>query len=234
MRSEVISEVSERIDTISAKRPRAIRREERPMARTRGWSGNPPTDDDEARQRIIEATKRCLDRLGPSKTTLADVAVELDISRPTIYRYFTTTDSLLHAAAVASSHEFMTRVAAHLNGITAPDVLLAEAITFTLEQIPKDPYIGVFLQPARRDSTIAQIIDTPSYFLTRTVLAQLEIDWDSIGMTDEHMAELAEMLLRLFVSFLSYPDHTRTREQTRAFFQRWVGGTLKAIALTGT
>ena len=34
--------------------------------RNRGWRGDPPADDVEARERIIAAAMRCIDRHGPN------------------------------------------------------------------------------------------------------------------------------------------------------------------------
>src|SRR5690242_3990748 len=51
-----------------------------PAMRTRGWQGDPPLTDDEARARILDAAKRCVERFGPSKTRLADVANELGVT----------------------------------------------------------------------------------------------------------------------------------------------------------
>ncbi|MEU5875916.1 helix-turn-helix domain-containing protein [Spirillospora sp. NPDC047279] len=62
--------------------------------RTRGWRGRPPRTDDEARARIIEATTRCVERFGPHKTGLTDVAEELGVTRATVYRYFGTIEEL--------------------------------------------------------------------------------------------------------------------------------------------
>ena len=66
----------------------------------KGWGGAPPADDHEARKRIIDAAIASIERRGPQRTTLSDVAVDLGITRPTVYRYFATTDELLTAAAV--------------------------------------------------------------------------------------------------------------------------------------
>jgi hypothetical protein len=62
--------------------------------KNRGWQGNPPADDAEARERIITAAMRCLDRYGPTKTGLSDVATELGVTRQTVYRYLRTLQSL--------------------------------------------------------------------------------------------------------------------------------------------
>jgi len=41
-----------------------------------GWRGDPPRSETEARKRIVGAAMRCVDRYGPAKTGLSDVAHE--------------------------------------------------------------------------------------------------------------------------------------------------------------
>src|SRR6516162_4950893 len=64
-----------------------------------GWRGDPPGSEAEARDRIVGAAVRCVDRYGPGKTGLSDVADELGVTRQTVYRYFAGTDDLLAAFA---------------------------------------------------------------------------------------------------------------------------------------
>lgn len=198
------------------------------MARTRGWGGNPPGDDDEARARIIASAKVCLDKFGPAKTGLADVAADLGVTRQTVYRYFTTTDELIFAAAADSSGEFLDRLSRHLQGIDEPDELLAEAITWTLEQLPREPYMGILLQPTRRDSATIRMVDDQALLYGHTFLAQLAIDWVALGFSDADLDDFAELLLRLLTSYLNRPDERRSRAELKRFFLRWVGSTLTA------
>jgi AcrR family transcriptional regulator len=50
---------------------------------------------DDARERILAAAERCIDRHGIRKTTMDDVASEIGLSRPSVYRYFADRDDLL-------------------------------------------------------------------------------------------------------------------------------------------
>src|SRR6201987_838580 len=50
---------------------------------------------DDARERILAAAERCIDRHGIRKTTMDDVASEVGLSRPSVYRYFADRDDLL-------------------------------------------------------------------------------------------------------------------------------------------
>src|SRR6201993_5479887 len=75
-----------------------------------------PTSTDDARERILAAAERCIDRHGIRKTTMDDVACEVGLSRPSVYRYFADRDDLLielltrHARALINrAHKAMSR-----------------------------------------------------------------------------------------------------------------------------
>src|ERR1700747_2026823 len=54
-----------------------------------------PASTDDARERILAAAERCIDRHGVRKTTMDDIASEVGLSRPSVYRYFADRDDLL-------------------------------------------------------------------------------------------------------------------------------------------
>jgi AcrR family transcriptional regulator len=75
-----------------------------------------PADTDDVRERILAAAERCIDRYGIRKTTMDDVASELGLSRPNVYRYFADRDDLLielitrHARALCNrAHKSVSR-----------------------------------------------------------------------------------------------------------------------------
>src|SRR6476469_3619347 len=61
---------------------------------------------EDARERILAAAERCIDRHGIRTTTMNDVASGVGLSRPGVYRYFADRDDLLverivrHARAI--------------------------------------------------------------------------------------------------------------------------------------
>jgi AcrR family transcriptional regulator len=50
---------------------------------------------DDASERILAAAERCIDRHGIRKTTMDDIACEVGLSRPSVYRHFADRDDLL-------------------------------------------------------------------------------------------------------------------------------------------
>src|SRR3954463_10536563 len=51
----------------------------------------------DARERVLAAAGRCIERYGINKTTIDDIAREAGMSRPSVYRHFADRDDLLVA-----------------------------------------------------------------------------------------------------------------------------------------
>lgn len=192
------------------------------MVRTHGWRGDPPRDDDEARDRIIHAAMRCIDRYG-AKTKLADVAKDLGITRQTVYAYFSGTEDLLVATAGTAVDAYLDRLAAHVASIEEPAEILAEAMIYTLGRLPHEPYVGILLASGHT-STFNQGITSPTAMaFGRDILARFPIDWAARGHTDDDLDDLVEFMLRLFLSFMIDPGRPpRTPDQLRARLRRWL------------
>ena len=75
--------------------------------RSHGWGGQPPADADEARARILSATRARLAAAGTTSTS--EIADVLGVTRQTVYRYFPTTEDLLDAAAMDAVVELEAR-----------------------------------------------------------------------------------------------------------------------------
>ena len=69
----------------------------------KGWAGTPPSDDAEARKRIIDATLRLVDPRGAGQTTVSDIADTLGITRRTVSGPSDITEVLPASAGTAPS-----------------------------------------------------------------------------------------------------------------------------------
>lgn len=195
--------------------------------RTRGWGGDLPRTEDEARERIVAAAMRCIDRSGPDRATLADVAAELQVTRQTVYRVFPTTADLLTAVGEAGATQFLDRLTDHVADITDPRDALAEAIVYTLGRLPDEPYIGLLVQVGENELFSRGATSSRAMEFGASVLRRFPIDWAEVGVDDEKLEGLAEFMLRVLMSFLQYPsDPPRTPEQLRVYLRRWLGPAL--------
>jgi AcrR family transcriptional regulator len=62
--------------------------------------------DDSTRTRILEAALQCFKQLGIDKTSLIDVARTADLSRGTVYRYFSDRQSLIDATVERNTENY--------------------------------------------------------------------------------------------------------------------------------
>lgn len=114
-------------------------------------SGGPDTSP---RRRILEATFAVLERSGPHRLHLSDVAMEAGVSRPTLYRYFGSKEGLLDSFALYEQDNFDVGVAAAMAGLQGParlDAALRFIVSF------QDTYSLARIIDTEPEWTIAQM-----------------------------------------------------------------------------
>lgn len=189
--------------------------------RRHGWAGNIPVDDDEAIGRIIEAARASIDATG--SVSVSEVATQLGITRQTVYRYFPTLDALLAGTAMSAVGAFLDRLARDLHAITDPTTAVVEGIAYTLEQLPKDRYLALVMEPGRASAFAAGITSQTAIAFGRSILERFEIDWDATGFGGQRLDELIEFMLRTLQSFILDPSGSgRDGQELRAYLLRWV------------
>jgi AcrR family transcriptional regulator len=194
----------------------------------RGWGGNPPADDDEARERIVGAAMRCIDRYGPIKTGLSDVATELGVTRQTVYRLYASTDDLLFAVAAAAADSYLDRLAARVSGLTDPADAVVEGIAFTFERLPKERFLGLLLTTGRSEAFLKGVTSAHSIEFGRGMLHRMDVDWEAHGYDEASMTGLAEFGLRMLQSLVLDPPPAKA--DVRRFLRRWVAPAVAAEA----
>ena len=199
----------------------------------RGWRGQPPDTDDEARERVIAAAMRCLDRHGASKTGLSDVAAELGVTRQTVYRLYPSAEHLFFAVAEAGADAFVDRLVTRVRHETDPAQMLVECLAFTLERLPKERYLSLLVMPDRRDAFTRKITSVVGFALTDTLLARLPVDWAALGVDQRRRQAVIEIWLRTLQSFALDPGPARTRKALRAFLGLWLAPAIRGLVETG-
>jgi AcrR family transcriptional regulator len=193
-----------------------------------GWQGNPPGTEDQARRRIVEAAIACIDRAGLPKTSISDVATEAGVTRQTVYRYFPRMVDILSAVAQAGSDDFAQRMERHLARFGTATEVAVESVVFAVRTVPDEPYMGLLLQAGEADFFTAGSTSPMAFALGTRILRNLPVDWQVAGVTTEDdLRGLAEILMRLFISFLQYPSTPAlTDDRIRALVRRWLGPAL--------
>jgi len=198
------------------------------MARRRGWGGHPPSSDDEATERIISAAVALIAETG-SAITIADVANSLGVIRQTVYRYFPTAETLMHAAAVSLVDGFLDRLEEHVRGIADPAVAMTEGTIFSLETIRSTPQFGILISGTLPQDYTGNIASDEAREFGMRMIRRFDIDWETHGYDETSLRELVEFTLRTMLSFVVAPnDPRRSQDDLRRFLRRWLGGAIEA------
>ena len=117
---------------------------------------------------------------------------------------------------------------------TTFDELAREVLRFRDERewarfhTPKNLAMGLGIEAGEGDFFTGAVTSREWLALGARILRNVPVDWRSAGVTtDEDFAGLAEVLMRLFLSFLrspSTPPHTD--DQLRELVRRWIGPAL--------
>ncbi|MEL6182008.1 MAG: TetR/AcrR family transcriptional regulator [Myxococcota bacterium] len=192
------------------------------MPRRKAWNGTPPQTPAEARRILLDHARTCLERLGPARASLSDVATAAGVTRQTVYRYFDNADDLFRSAAVLATGGFHERMRQAAMMRDAPVERIIECVVFCVLEIPKDPDM-LALGPLSEHFTL----ETGLGFV-REEMAVLA--GSSLKLSERSQDEFAEVLVRLLHSLLSDPGVPRTEGELRAFLVRWLVPAVEALS----
>lgn len=199
---------------------------------SRGWSGNAPATEQEAIDRILDAAEAIVAERGPS-LRMADVARALGVTRQTVYRYFPSAEALLIVCAMRSADGFLDQFAAHLSDVTEPAEAIVEGVAFAVEQLAGDRQFDHVLSTRTQDGSSAMLTSDTAMTFGRSMLHQLNVDWEQHGYDEAALDELAEIGLRTLHSLLTDPGQPpRTGIELRRFVARWLGPVIMYPKLT--
>jgi AcrR family transcriptional regulator len=133
-----------------------------------------PASTDDARERILAAAERCIDRHGIRKTTMDDVASEVGLSRPSVYRYFADRDDLLIELITRHARALLDRARKSIARQSSLPDQIVETVLYTAEH-------------ARRDPLTRHVIDPDGTSLGRRMIAS--------GTTEMMRAEMWDPIL---------------------------------------
>jgi AcrR family transcriptional regulator len=106
-----------------------------------------PTSADDARERILAAAERCIDRHGIRKTTMDDVACEVGLSRPSVYRYFADRDDLLIELITRHARALLDRSRKSVSRQSSLPDQIVETVLYTAEHARRDPLTRHMIDP---------------------------------------------------------------------------------------
>ncbi|AGB22382.1 transcriptional regulator [Mycobacterium sp. JS623] len=102
---------------------------------------------DDARERILAAAERCIVRHGIRKTTMDDIASEVGLSRPSVYRYFADRDDLLIELNIRHARELINRAHKSMSRQSSLRDQIIEGLLYIAEHARQDPLTRHVIDP---------------------------------------------------------------------------------------
>ena len=185
---------------------------------TRGWSGQPPTNAEQAKARLMDAALACLQRYGLEKTGVGDIAAAAGVSKPTIYNYFSSRDELLQAALGRAGRALGARIIAHARSFSEPAEQVVEAILFCLREIPNEPGLAVSTRSHSDGFGERAALRPTGIAIAEHVLTEIFTDRPDL-LND--IDEVGEILVRWMLSLLAVDGPVpRSEQELRALLHR--------------
>jgi AcrR family transcriptional regulator len=167
-----------------------------------------------ARERLLDATERCLRETGIRRTTVGQIAEDAGISRAWLYRLFPDKTALIGAALVRGDEEFWAQARAHVEAASCLADQVAAAVSFSRSHQPAA--LVIQLKEAEPEayaavlgSGLRQILPGMASFW-RPYLEQARARGEVRGDLDVPRA--AEWVLRLVLSLVTVPGEVVNSE----------------------
>lgn len=106
-----------------------------------------PAGTDDARERILAAAQRCIDRHGIRKTTMDDIAYEVGLTRPNVYRYFADRDDLLIELITRHARALLERARKSISRQSSLPDQIVETVLYIADHGRRDPLIRHVIEP---------------------------------------------------------------------------------------
>jgi AcrR family transcriptional regulator len=174
---------------------------------------------------VLDAAASCYLRFGVAKTTAADIAQAVGISRATLYRRFGSHEDLFLALLTRESAEMAADAEAHLARIKDPRERILEGMMFSINQIGRRPvHAAVFGgDSAAWAATQAIRVEALRRIGEAGVRPLLESALADGSMSERDMKDLVDWILRILISFAAVPGNggrrpAEVRRQLAAWF----------------
>jgi len=168
------------------------------------------------RERLLDSAEGCLEKFGPQKTSMEDVARAAGMSRATVYRYFENRDALLLGVASRQSSALASDAISYLSRFNTISDWLVEGLLFTLRELPNRPVFASLV-------TSLDSRASGSLFLGSTGLVQIGVNVlqpmfanakaQGLLRDDIDPEMLIEWLLRMLWTYLNAPSQVATDEE---------------------
>jgi AcrR family transcriptional regulator len=186
----------------------------------RALSTGDGTDDDPLARRILDATVEEAGAKGLRDLSVDDVARRANTTRMTIYRRFGRREQLIEAMAIRETRRFIGAIGSAIAAFGSIEDQGAEAFVVGLRFMQAHPFARRAIES--EPEGIIEILEADgglAFTMGRDFIAQGLLD---AGVEHDQPEQVAETLVRIFVSFLLLPrsvvaldDENATRRYVR-------------------
>ncbi len=189
------------------------------------------TQDSEQHE-LLDAAAACYLRLGVAKTTAADIARELGISRATLYRRFGSHEAIFLAVLTRESEAMAAEAETFLAAIDDPAERIVEGIVFSVRQVRDRPvHAAVFGGDAAAWATGQAFQEEALRRIGDAGLRPMLVPaLDAGTLTESEFADLIDWILRVLISYAVIPGTGgRSPDEIRRQLRAWFLPSLTAV-----
>lgn len=208
------------------------------MGRLRWGDSEAPTDESAARDRLIGAAAECFLRYGVMKTTVEDVATLANVSRATVYRYFSGRDDLILGVLLRDARRLLDDLAPIVDDADSLSDGIVAGVVQTLQAIGQNRNLALLFAPDAAGLTAATVGASDALFtMTAAFLRPRFESAQAAGVLRAgiDLDEAAEWTLRCILSFITVEGaRRRTTDQLHRYLETYLLPALIAPKRTAT
>ncbi len=180
---------------------------------------------DDARERILAAAGRCIERRGDTQIRMAEVANDAGLVRSTVYRYFPTRDDLLLGLVLMRIDAALARLVRSLRRPDDPRRCIPRMVLVPVDSVDGDPLNEALF--ASESTALAGALELGSERIVDVVIAHYEplfAAWQTDGemYPDLDRREVARWIHTAALFLLSEPWRHRSHRAKRRFVDQFV------------
>lgn len=200
------------------------------------WGAAPaPPDNHAARERLIDAATECFMRYGVVKTTVEDVAASANVSRATVYRYFSGREELILGVLMRSGGRFLEELSHLVDDADDLGKGIVDGVLHTMGAIRRDTSLALLFAPEAVGLTTSVAGASDALFALTTQFLHPRFEAAKAEGTLRAGLDLddaAEWTVRTILSLVTVAGpRERTVEELRAFLETYL---VPALVVTPT
>ncbi|HEX4108898.1 MAG TPA: TetR/AcrR family transcriptional regulator [Solirubrobacteraceae bacterium] len=182
------------------------------------------------RDRILDALVQCIVENGMRKVTVDDVAQRAELSRVTLYSYFSGKQAMIQEAVVRETERFLAELERVAESHETPEERLVETFAFAYRHLRAHPLVQrmVRFEPELLASHMAR--EAPALVTARAWVADRFAHAAEGTLPPEEVEQAAELVVRTVHSLIIVPESTFGLDDPdgpQRYARRWL---LPAIA----